>query len=104
METRFQTNYILKQRASSSDREEGSKQQRARELEAMLRARNESGSRAGNPESEDPEKLFAQRQREERARELEEVAQLRATSIAHNLWVLISQQPFCIGIEKNDTY
>ena len=55
----------------------------------MLRARNESGSRAGNPESEDPEKLFAQRQREERARELEEVAQLRATSIAHNLWVSI---------------
>jgi len=62
----------------------------------MLRARNESGSRAGNPENEDPEKLFAQRQREERARELEEVAQLRATSIAHNLWVFISTN-ICFG-------
>ena len=31
------------QRASSSDREEGSKQERTKELEAMLRARNESG-------------------------------------------------------------
>jgi hypothetical protein len=72
------------QRASSSDREDGSKQQRTMELEAMLRARNESGS--GHVTADDPEKLFAQRQREERARELEEVAQLRATTIAHNMW------------------
>jgi hypothetical protein len=36
--------------------------------------------------TEDPEKLFAQRQKEQRARELEEIAQLRATTIAHNLW------------------
>ncbi len=62
-----------------------SKQQRSVELEEILRARTESGSRAGHA-PEDPERLFAQRQREERARELEEVAQMRATTIAHNLW------------------
>lgn len=71
------------QRASSSDRDDLNKHQRAVELEAMLRARNESGSR---PPGEDPERLFVQRQKEERARELEEVAQLRATATAHNLW------------------
>ena len=73
------------QRASSTDREDSGKQQRAFELEAMLKARNESGSRSGYT-SDDPERLFAQRQREERARELEEVAQMRATASGQSLW------------------
>lgn len=72
------------QRATSNEREDNSKQQRAKEIEEVLRARNESGGKS--QELDDPERIFSRRQRDERERELQEVAQLRATAIGHNVW------------------
>jgi len=74
------------QRATFQESDENSaKNQRAKELEEMLRARNESGG-GRSSEMDDPERIFAKRQRDERERELQEVAQLRATSTGQNVW------------------